>query len=60
MCGCTDIIMHTLERYFTPYQTLDLVDQMAESLVRTVIKNAKILLEDPSNEQARSEINVGR
>ena len=56
MCGCTDIIMHTLERYFTPYQTLDLVDQMAESLVRTVIKNAKILLEDPSNEQARSEI----
>ena len=35
------IIVHTLERYFTPYQTLDLVDQMAESLVRTVIKNAK-------------------
>ena len=48
--------MHTLERYFTPSQTLDLVDQMAESLVRIVIKNAKILLEDPSNEQARSEI----
>ena len=41
MCGCTDIIMHTLERYFTPYQTLDLVDQMAESLVRTVIKTQK-------------------
>ena len=48
--------MHTFERYFTPYDTLDLVDQMAESLVRTVIKNAKILLEDPTNEKARAEI----
>lgn len=56
MCGCTDIIMHTFERYFTPYDTLDLVDQMAESLVRTVIANAKILLEDPTNEKARAEI----
>ena len=56
MCGCTDIITHTFERYFTPYDTLDLVDQMAESVVRTVIKNAKILLEDPTNEKARAEI----
>lgn len=56
MCGCTDIIMHTLERYFTPYKTLDLTDQIAESLIRTVIKNASILLKDPTNEQARSEI----
>lgn len=56
MCGCTDIIMHTLERYFTPYNTLDLTDQMAESVIRTVIKNAPILKENLEDEQARAEI----
>lgn len=54
--GCTDIIMHTFERYFTPYDTLDLIDQLAESVVRTVIKNAKILKNNPNDYQARAEI----
>ncbi len=56
LAGCTDIIMHTFERYFTPYETLDLVDQLAESVVRTVMKNSLILKDDLTNEQARSEI----
>lgn len=56
LAGCTDIIMHTFERYFTPYETLDLVDQLGESVIRTVIKNALILKEDLTNEKARSEI----
>lgn len=56
MCGCTDIIMHTLERYFTPYDSLDLTDEIAQSLIRVVIKNAKILKKEPANYQAHAEI----
>ena len=28
-CGCTDIIMHTLERYFTAKGNMDITDEMA-------------------------------
>lgn len=55
--GCVDIIMHTLERYFTPESpTMELTDQLAEGLLRTVMVNAKILLNDPQNYAARAEI----
>ena len=46
-CGCTDILMHTMERYFTNGGNMEITDSMAEALMRTVIKNAKILAEDP-------------
>ncbi len=55
-CGCTDIIMHTLERYFTSKGNLELTDGIAEALLRTVMKNALILREDPQNEEARAEV----
>jgi len=48
-CGCTDILMHTMERYFTNGGNMEITDSMAEALMRTVIKNAKILAEDPLN-----------
>ena len=54
--GIVDIMMHTMERYFVTETTLELTDAMAESLLRTVIKNAHILWEDPTNYQARAEI----
>ena len=44
-CGCTDILMHTMERYFTNGGNMEITDSMAEALMRTVIKNAKILAE---------------
>ena len=55
-CGCTDILMHTMERYFTNGGNMEITDSMAEALMRTVIKNAKILAEDPLNYDARAEI----
>ncbi|MBR5641432.1 MAG: iron-containing alcohol dehydrogenase [Firmicutes bacterium] len=54
--GCTDIMMHTMERYFNQGGTLELTDEIAEGLLRTVMKYAKILHEDPSNYDARAEI----
>ena len=54
--GCTDILMHTMERYFTNVETMELTDVIAESLMRNVIRNAKILMKDPQNYEARAQV----
>lgn len=54
--GCTDIMMHTMERYFTNGGNMEITDSIAEGLLRTVIKNAKILRNNPQNYDARAEI----
>ena len=56
--GCTDIMVHTLERYFTAPSTqqLALIDGIAETLLRNVMRNAKIALREPENYDARAEI----
>ena len=55
-CGCTDIMMHTMERYFTNGGNMELTDSMAEALLRTVKENALILARDPKNYDARAEV----
>lgn len=55
-CGCTDILMHTMERYFTNGGNMELTDAIAEGLMRTVMKNAQILRDDPHNYDARAEV----
>ena len=54
--GCTDIMMHTMERYFDQSKTMELTDGIAEALMKTVMKNAVILRDDPTNYDARAEI----
>ena len=55
-CGCTDIMMHTMERYFTNGGNMEITDALAEGLLRTVMANAKILRDDPKNYDARAEV----
>ena len=55
-CGCTDIMMHTMERYFTNGGNMEITDALAEGLLRTVKKNAVILRDDPQNYDARAEV----
>ena len=55
-CGCADIMMHTMERYFTGGATLQLTDAIAEALLRTVMTNAEILVKDPKSYDARAEV----
>ena len=55
-CGCTDIMMHTMERYFTNGGNMELTDSMAEALLRTVKQNALVLVKDPKNYDARAEV----
>ena len=54
--GCADILMHTMERYFTSGHKMEITDALAEGLLRTVMKYAAILHRDPSNYEARAEI----
>ena len=55
-CGCVDIMMHTMERYFTSGGNMEITDSIAEALLRTVKANAAILMDDPTNYDARAEI----
>lgn len=54
--GCVDIMMHTMERYFTNGGNMDLTDGIAEALLCTVIQCAKILHADPADYEARAEV----
>lgn len=54
--GITDIMMHTMERYFIPDSHCDMTDEIAEGLLRTVIKNGKIAVEDPADYNAMCEV----
>lgn len=55
-CGIVDILMHTLERYFTPVKGNQLTDEIAEGLMRTLIRNGKIAYENQTDYDAMSEI----
>ncbi len=55
-CGCTDIMMHTMERYFTNGGNMEITDALAEGLLRTVKKNALILCKNPKDYDARAEV----
>ncbi len=55
-CGCTDIFLHTAERYFTSNGNMSITDSIAEALMRTVIKFAKVLRKQPDNYEARAEV----
>lgn len=54
--GCVDILMHTMERYFNQSENMKLTDSISEALMRTVLKNAVILKDEPYNYNARAEI----
>lgn len=54
--GCVDIMMHTMERYFTKETETGLTDGISESLLRTVMQSARTLKEEPENYDARAQV----
>ena len=54
--GITDIMMHTMERYFIPDSHAELTDEIAEGLIITVIRNGAEVIKDPENYDAMAEI----
>ena len=55
-CGCVDILMHTMERYFVPHEAMEITDGIAQALMRTVMSCAKILKKDNQNYKARADV----
>ena len=52
--GVVDIMMHTLERYFNASSENEPADGFAEALLRSVIKAAKTVVNNPTDYDARS------
>ena len=55
-CGIVDIMMHTLDRYFTLTEGNELTDEFAEALLRVTIKNGTLAMKDSHDYEAMSEI----
>ncbi len=54
--GATDIMMHTMERYFCNHQDMNLTDALAEALLRTVKDSALVVMKEPENYRHRAQI----
>jgi alcohol dehydrogenase YqhD (iron-dependent ADH family) len=54
--GATDIMMHTMERYFSKYEDAMLTDAIAEALLSTVMKATKAVLAKSDDYTSRAAI----
>ena len=54
--GVTDIMMHTMERYFSKHWDMTLTDAIAEALLRTVKDCAFEVLKNPEDYRSRAQI----
>ena len=57
--GVTDMMMHSMERYFSPEDDMDLTDAIAEALLRSMKENVFKVLADPEDYRARAQIMWG-
>ncbi|MDA3836431.1 MAG: iron-containing alcohol dehydrogenase [Nanoarchaeota archaeon] len=55
-CGATDMLAHVFERYFVKETSVDITDQLCLAHIKSIIKNAKLLLKNPDNYNYRAEI----
>lgn len=55
--GAADAINHIIEQYFCEKHSL-MTDGMCESVIKSLIKNARIALDEPENYDARGEFMV--
>jgi len=54
--GAVDAISHIFELYFDGTKHTDIQDEIAEGIIRTVMKHVKILLNDPENYESRAQL----
>ena len=55
-CGCSDIIMHTFERYYTNGDKMEITDAIAKGVIQNTMKQAVILRDNPKDYVARAEV----
>ena len=54
--GCTDIMAHVFERYFTNTKDVEITDRLCEAILKTIIKELPKVLENPNDYEARANI----
>lgn len=57
-CGIVDILMHTIERYFTDTPEIEFAKNISEGLIKSVIDAGYKAIKDPSNYDARSTLMI--
>ncbi len=57
--GVTDMMMHTMERYFSQDDDMDLTDAIAEAVLRSMMENVFKVLDNPEDYRARAQIMWG-
>ena len=57
--GAADMMSHIFERYFTNTTGVELTDQLCEATLRVIMKNAPLVIQDPSNYGAWCEVGFG-
>jgi alcohol dehydrogenase YqhD (iron-dependent ADH family) len=54
--GAVDMIGHVIERYFTNTKNVELTDRLCESVIRTVVHNTPLAIQENEDYNARAEI----
>ena len=55
-CGVTDMMMHTMERYFSKDDDMEITDAIAEALLRTCMSEGHKVLANPTDYASRAQI----
>jgi alcohol dehydrogenase YqhD (iron-dependent ADH family) len=54
-CGAADILAHLMERYFTTVKNVEFTDRLLEASMKTIIRQAPLVLADPHDYDAWAE-----
>lgn len=55
-CGITDMIMHTMERYFSKDDDMETTDAIAEAVIRTCMSEGHKVMKNPTDYTSRANI----
>lgn len=55
-CGIVDIMMHTLERYFSVNDNTPITDEFGLGLLRSVVESGRIVIDNPNDYISRANL----
>ena len=55
-CGAVDMVMHTMERYFSKDDDMEVTDSIAEAVMRTAMDSVHVVLREPENYRHRAQL----
>ncbi len=55
-CGITDMMMHTMERYFSKDDDMEITNALAEALIRTCMTEGRKVMDNPTDYVSRASV----